>query len=96
AQDADDPGGPEGEGGFYTWTPEEVGALLDEEETAAILARFDITPTGNWEHRPGRSILQVRDGVQKVDVSAALAKLYAAREKRPKPMTDTKVLAGWN
>jgi len=96
AQDADDPGGPEGEGGFYTWTVAEVKALLDEKEAAAFLARFDVTPKGNWDHRPGRNILQVRVDAPEADVAGALAKLYAAREKRPKPMTDTKVLAGWN
>jgi len=96
AQDADDPGGPEGEGAFYVWTPGEVRALLPESQAQAVLARFDITDKGNWDHRPGQSILQVRADAPDADVSAALEAMYAAREKRPKPMTDTKVLAGWN
>ncbi|MEM8884900.1 MAG: thioredoxin domain-containing protein [Planctomycetota bacterium] len=96
AQDADDPGGPEHEGGFYIWSPDEVKALLPKEQAEAVLARFDITEKGNWDHRPGKSILQVRPQAPDADVGAALDTMYAAREKRPKPMTDTKVLAGWN
>jgi len=83
AQDADDPGGPEGEGGFYVWTLDQVRGLLDD--PSGVLARFDVTEKGNWPHRPGANILQVRDDAPDADVSREL-----------ETMTDTKVLAGWN
>ncbi len=109
AQDADDPGGPEGEGGFYTWAPEEFDALFDGREAAILKAWFDVTDTGNWPEKAGRSILQLKRTEEEAARAAgmaapefralldrATARLYAEREKRPKPMTDTKVLASWN
>ena len=115
AQDADDPGGPEGEGGFYVWDPAEIAALFpDPGEAKALQAWFDVTDDGNWfvhgqHEKPGKSILQVtrtpeeaakEAGLSVDDLRALLprarARMYEVREKRPKPMTDTKVLAGWN
>ena len=114
AQDADDPGGPEGEGGFYTWAPAELKELFDDEETKVLEEWFDISKNGNWfvngqQEKPGRSLLQRRrtreEIVEKSSmeetafralVERATATMYLAREKRPKPMTDKKVLTAWN
>jgi hypothetical protein len=109
AQDADDPGGPEGEGGFYVWSPAEIDALLDPREAAVVKAWFDVTGAGNWDERPGKTILQLRRSEEEAARAAgmdpaafralidrATARMYAERGKRPKPMTDTKVLASWN
>ena len=109
AQDADDPGGPEGEGGFYIWNPEGLIELLGKDAARAVALRYDVTAGGNWSHRKGESILQVVQPIPSVAkemgrgeeevralLAEALPKMYEAREKRPKPMTDTKVLAGWN
>jgi len=115
AQDADDPGGPEGEGGFYIWDPAQVRELFPEEEEAkAVSAWYGITENGNWfvqghQENPGKSILQARRSKEEVATDAGItvdeldalieraeARMYEVREKRPKPMTDTKVLAGWN
>ncbi|MEE8104731.1 MAG: thioredoxin domain-containing protein [Planctomycetota bacterium] len=109
AQDADDPGGPEGEGGFYVWSPAEINALFDGKEAAFLKRWFDVSRDGNWHERPGKSILQVKFALEEaakaagIDVPAARAAIkkaretmYPVREKRPKPMTDTKVLTAWN
>jgi len=109
AQDADDPGGPEGEGGFYIWDPAGLKKLLGEDGARAVALHYDVSPTGNWRHRPGQSILQVVQSVASVAkemgrgeeevrtlLADSIAKMYAAREKRPKPFTDEKILAGWN
>jgi hypothetical protein len=98
AQDADDPGGPEGEGGFYVWTPEGLSALFPAEEAEKLGLWLDVKPGGNWHEKPGKSILQrVRPSEEAAQLlSRALGRMYAEREKRPKPMTDTKVLADWN
>ncbi len=114
AQDADDPGGPEGEGGFYVWNPKTVREVLSDQEAAAFFARFDVSDKGNWfvngeQEKPGESILEVKRSLAEVAqelkvteqqardiLRGAISKAYLAREKRPKPITDTKVLAGWN
>ncbi|MCK6459441.1 MAG: thioredoxin domain-containing protein [Planctomycetes bacterium] len=109
AQDADDPGGPEGEGGFYVWTPAGIDALFDAREAAILKEWFDVTEGGNWHERPGKSILQLERTEEEAARAAGMepaafralvdrstARMYAEREKRPKPMTDTKVLTSWN
>ncbi|MFQ5845220.1 MAG: thioredoxin domain-containing protein, partial [Planctomycetota bacterium] len=114
AQDADDPGGPEGEGVFYTWSPQEIRELFGQRESEVVLIRFGVTPEGNWiEHgqhrRRGRTILEMKKTAEQVAglleletgavdaiLARAVRRMYEAREKRPKPMTDTKVLTGWN
>jgi uncharacterized protein YyaL (SSP411 family) len=114
AQDADDPGGPEGEGGFYVWDPVSVRALLEEKEAVVVLSWFNITEGGNWfvqgrQEKPGKTLLEARrtpaevaeeTGVPESEVetivAGAIAKMYEARERRPKPMTDEKALAAWN
>ncbi len=110
AQDADDPGGPEHEGGFYVWDPTEIKKLFPEAEThRVLLAWFGINEAGNWEHKPGKTLLQTLKSVEDVArasgtdgdavrriVAEATPVMYAVREERPKPMTDKKVLAAWN
>jgi hypothetical protein len=89
AQDADSPGG---EGAFFTWTPEEIGAVLDPVAAGAVMQRFGITEHGNFE---GRTILSVTGPADPV-ADAALPALYAARLARPAPDRDDKVIASWN
>ena len=100
AQDADTA---EGEGAFFTWTPDELAAVLTPEELRAVSLRFGVQPEGNFE---GRSILRVVATVAAVSrelgtdagplLASAREKLYAARSARPAPARDDKVLAGWN
>ncbi|MFB3067134.1 MAG: thioredoxin domain-containing protein, partial [Planctomycetota bacterium] len=114
AQDADDPGGPEGEGGFYIWDPPEIRGLFDGKQAEVVLAWFGISDTGNWfvqghQENPGKTLLEIKKTPEQVGkllelpaaqvesmVQSAIARMYEVREKRPKPITDTKVLAAWN
>src|SRR5215468_3258885 len=102
-QDADSEGE---EGKFFVWTPEEVVALLGEEDARLFNRYFDVSETGNFE---GHSILHIDEGV---DVIARLMRvsrerlieaiergkriLFEAREKRVKPYRDEKILTAWN
>ncbi len=84
------------EGLFYVWTEDEVDAALGD-AAAPFKAAYDVTPGGNWE---GRTVLR-RVGprgspAEEAELDASRAKLFAAREKRPKPGRDDKVLADWN
>ena len=76
AQDADTDGV---EGLTYSWTPEEIEAVLGEDRSAWLQPFED-----------GRFVLR---GELPADARAALLR---AREKRPQPLRDDKVLAGWN
>ncbi|AHF99369.1 hypothetical protein HALLA_11345 [Halostagnicola larsenii XH-48] len=95
------------EGAFYVWTPEEVEAVLEDEHTAELVcAAYDVTESGNFE---GSNVLN-RDatleelaaefelGEQEIErrLEGALETLADAREERPRPDRDEKILAGWN
>ncbi len=92
ATDADSltPDGHLEEGWFFTWTPDELVAVLGEDEGRRVGALYGLTPAGNFE---GRSVLFAKT---RGDVELANAKLYAARKERPAPRLDDKVIAAWN
>lgn len=104
AQDADSEGE---EGRFFSWTPDEVRAVVGDDDAAVVCAWFEVTALGNWEG--GRSVLhtpasrdeiarRLKRPVEALDAALARArpKLMEARALRPKPMRDDKCLAGWN
>jgi hypothetical protein len=91
ATDADSEGE---EGKFFVWSEAEIRAVLGAD--ADRLLRFHgVTPEGNFE---GRSILWVPrpDEDEWEALAPARAALREARARRPAPLRDEKVLAGWN
>jgi len=100
AQDADSPGG---EGAYFTWTAEQLEAVLTREEAIAVIARYGMRPEGNFE---GANILHVAapmDHVVRVVgdeaqmlLASALPKLAIARSTRQAPDRDDKVITSWN
>ncbi|MGH7724554.1 MAG: thioredoxin domain-containing protein [Candidatus Eiseniibacteriota bacterium] len=95
AEDADSEGE---EGRFYAWTPGEITAVLGDEAGAAFAAVYGVTGDGNFEH--GRSVLHETRPGPEIARDATLAdgrrRLFEARERRPRPLRDDKVLAAWN
>ena len=86
----------EGEEGLtYTWTWEQAADILSEHELELAQRILDLTPGGNWE---STNVLTRRDGLREEPeaVDAVLAKLLAARSKRPQPDRDDKALVSWN
>ena len=89
AQDADTNGE---EGLTYVWTLDELDAVLEPDEAAAVAARYGVTTQGNFE---GATVLSVVD--RDVDVAPeARRRLLEARLRRPQPARDDKALAAWN
>ncbi|RZH67501.1 thioredoxin domain-containing protein [Natrinema altunense] len=95
------------EGAFYVWTPDEVHDVLEDETDAALFcARYDITEAGNFEGRnqPNR-VARVSELAAQFDLAdheilkrleSARKRLFEARQERPRPNRDEKILAGWN
>lgn len=93
------------EGKFYVWSKDEIDSLLGED--ANVFNRFyNVSSNGNWEHK---NILHVT--VQAEEFAAAnhmelsvlteilkgsREKLLLARSERIRPLTDDKILLGWN
>jgi uncharacterized protein YyaL (SSP411 family) len=91
ATDADSEGE---EGRFFVWSVEELRSLLGR-EADEMIAFHGVTSGGNFE---GRNILWVPapDEERWEALAGARARLYEAREARPHPLRDEKVLAAWN
>ena len=98
--DADSEGG---EGRYYIWSDAEIQSLLSPPEFAVVAARFGLAAGPNFEsawHLALRQPLQTTADILKAPAAelweSARRKLLAAREKRVRPATDDKILAGWN
>lgn len=103
AEDADSEGH---EGYFYTWKDEEIRSLLGDDNAKLFREFFQVTSLGNFE---GRNILHTpytmeefaaKKGMQLEDLEELFTKqkqvLWKAREKRPHPFKDDKILVSWN
>ena len=108
AGDADSvgPDGEMGEGWFFTWTAEEIEAILGPVRTPAVIAYYGVTDAGNFE---GRTVLHTPRSIDEVATELGLEpdalstsleesreRLYAARAERPAPLRDEKILTAWN
>jgi uncharacterized protein len=104
SQDADSEGE---EGKFFVWRPEEVIALLGEEEGRLFNRYFDVSEHGNFEH--GTSALHIDTELTAVAklikvtperltdvITRGKQILFEAREQRIKPARDEKILTAWN
>jgi uncharacterized protein YyaL (SSP411 family) len=100
--------GPEREeGAFYVFTPDEVAAAIDDGLTATLAReRYGVTEAGNFE---GATVLALAEDVATLAerhdlgesavrerLAAARSALFDAREERPRPRRDEKILGGWN
>jgi uncharacterized protein len=92
-----------GEGYYYTWTKQEIDSLLGK--NASIFNEYyGITEGGNFEN--GRNILSIKSAKKVVeflqndknlpDLNAAHNILLKARNNRPIPNLDDKILTAWN
>jgi uncharacterized protein YyaL (SSP411 family) len=92
ALDADDA---QGEGSFYTWTPQELVSVLGPERAEVFATAYQVTATGNFHQ--GSTVLRRRQGTPD---DPGLAKdreaLLAARDQRPRPSFDTLEVVAWN
>jgi hypothetical protein len=102
-QDADSEGE---EGKFFVWTPEEVTALIGDEDARLFNRYFDVSEVGNFE---GHNILHVDEDMDPIARLMKVSRgrlaeavergrriLFEAREKRVKPFRDEKILTAWN
>jgi hypothetical protein len=94
------------EGRYYVWAPEQVRALLDEDDYRVFARRFGLDRPPNFEGRwhlhtfVGLPELAAAEGLPEDAISAridqARARLLSARAQRVPPGRDEKILTGWN
>ncbi len=83
------------EGLTYAWTPEQLTEVLGSDDGAWAAGLLTVTAAGTFEH--GSSTLQLlADPDDPRRWAAVRARLLAARDQRPQPARDDKVVAAWN
>ena len=90
------------EGKYYTWGKKEINELLGE-NSSWFCELFNVSEDGNWEHT---NILWLShnqdwetvagDITIQNKIASCKQKLFAARQKRIRPLTDDKIILGWN
>ena len=108
ATDADSlaPTGHREEGYFFTWTPEELEDALGKDRARVVEKYFAVRSPGSFE---GRSILNTPHTATEVALDLEVSeerlsaiideskeRLYNARDLRPAPLRDEKILTAWN
>jgi uncharacterized protein YyaL (SSP411 family) len=109
AEDADDPAG---EGGFYAWSPAQLAEVLGPEAGAALAKAWDISPgepevgphghvdpvISHIPHPRGARLPPDRAAAlhRRASWEPLLPRLRAARDARPRPGRDDKVVTDLN
>jgi len=97
------------DGDYFTWTREEVRAVLAPEEARVIELTYDVEPQGEMHHNPAKNVLWIArkpaevaaalsldEATVRLTLAKARGKLLAARAARPTPFVDTTLYAAWN
>ncbi|MFF9629626.1 thioredoxin domain-containing protein [Streptomyces fradiae] len=95
--DSDDGTGRHVEGAYYVWTPAQLREALGEDDAAYAARLHGVTEEGTFEK--GASVLRLPQDAGVADaerLSGIRARLLAARDLRPRPGRDDKVVAAWN
>jgi len=92
----------EKEGAFYAWGKKEILEILGEVLGEQFCALYDVRSEGNALNDlhgefSGKNILHLKDSPATPDLMRpAREKLFAARQKRPRPHLDDKIISAWN
>jgi hypothetical protein len=83
------------EGLTYAWTPDQLLELLGPDDGWWTAELLGVTASGTFEH--GTSVLQLREDPDDPERWAGIRqRLLAARNTRPQPARDDKVITAWN
>jgi len=97
------------DGDYFTWTLDEVRAVLTPEESRAIEQYYDVEAHGEMHHNPAKNVLWVArelgeiaktqnsdfESLSKLVLEAEF-KMLEARKKRPTPYIDKTMYVSWN
>ncbi len=99
------------DGDYFTWTMDEVRAVLTPEESRLVEMRYDVEARGEMHHNPAKNVLWIAKSIAEItqaiggglDMAAvrlilarAKGKLLLARTARPVPFVDTTHYVAWN
>jgi hypothetical protein len=97
------------DGDYFTWTLDEVRAVLTPEESRVIELYYDVEEHGEMHHNPAKNVLWIardfsdiaktigleEDRVVRIKLDSE-SKLLKARSARPTPFVDKTMYVAWN
>jgi uncharacterized protein YyaL (SSP411 family) len=100
----------EDDGDYFTWTLQELRAVLTPEESRAMEIYYDVEARGEMHHNPGKNVLWVASTFERLakelkmdeaDARLLIARakgilLASRRERRPIPAIDETLYVAWN
>lgn len=85
------------EGRFYVWDRDEILQVLTPQESALARRHWGLDGPPNFERRAWHLKATHEPSQEETELLAsARTKLFAARENRPRPGCDDKILTSWN
>ncbi len=97
------------DGDYFTWTLEEVRAVLTPEESRMIELYYDVESHGEMHHNPAKNVLWIARGFEEIAATLgrdadeivtiklqAEKKMMAARRLRSTPFVDKTMYISWN
>ena len=97
------------DGDYFTWTQEELRAVLDEREAQVAALYYQVDLQGEMHHNPAKNVLFIDQPLEAIaarmnlkteEVEQILGrskeKLLNARSRRPTPFVDKTIYTGWN
>jgi len=97
------------DGDYFTWTLDEVRAVLTPEESRVIELYYDVEPHGEMHHNPAKNVLWIardfpeiaqilgkeEDEIIRLKLDGE-GKMMKARRERPTPFVDKTMYVSWN
>ncbi len=97
------------DGDYFTWTLDELRAVLPEQESRIMELHYDVEPHGEMHHKPEKNVLWIARqayeiaktlGLEEAEVrlriNSSKGKMLAARRLRPTPFIDRTMYVSWN
>jgi uncharacterized protein YyaL (SSP411 family) len=97
------------DGDYFTWSLEELRAALPPEEASVMELFYDVETNGEMHHNPAKNVLWIardpadiaaqlhlQESAVTAIITAAKAKMLAARLPRPTPFVDKTMYVSWN
>jgi uncharacterized protein YyaL (SSP411 family) len=99
----------EDDGDYFTWTLDEVRAVLTSEQSRVVELYYDLEAHGEMHHNPAKNVLWIARNSEEISqligvddhevtkrLRSAESKMRKARGERPTPFVDKTMYAAWN
>jgi uncharacterized protein len=97
------------DGDYFTWTLNELRAVLPHADARIMELHYDVEPDGEMHHNPEKNVLWIARNVEaitktlgleessvRLSIAASKSKMLAARRTRQTPFIDQTMYVSWN